>query len=218
MTAISLVEKLKSITDLIFGIEAVVFAAVFFFTAGKRGRERLGWGLEFLAVAVAAFLGYYLHGFHVEYGIHTGLWCILFVVMFSITLGIYLLLIPHLGDASFVCDGETKLLKMAFPILLLVAEILHLMNFHWDIYGYALYAILLAVSLARKTIRGGRKDPRFLLTILLLILAAISQGFKFLFSEYAVVAAHCFLIAALALLFDFALHITEPSYEETDSE
>lgn len=218
MTAITLVEQLKSITDLIFGIEGVVFAVVCFCSAGGVfAKERRGWGFEFLAVAAAAFLGYYLHGFHVEYGIHVGLWFVLFIIMFSITLGIYLLLIPHLGNESFVCDGETKLLKYAFPVLLVLTEALHLLDSHFDIYVYALYAILLAVSLTRKTICGGRKDPRFLLTVLLMVLAAVSQGFKFVFSEYAVVAAHCFLIGSLALLFDFALHITAPVHESDEA-
>lgn len=205
---VSLVEKLKSITDLIFGLEAVVFAAVCFRASGKDNKERHGWAQEFLGVAAAAFLGYYLHGFSMSGSLHTALWFILYVVMFSITLGIYLLLMPHLGNAQFIADGETRFIRRCYYILLVITEILLLLQVDWDIYGFALYAIMLAVSLVKKTIRGSRKDPRFLLSVLLMLLGAVSQGFKFIFSEYAVVAAHCFIIAALALLFDFAMHVS----------
>lgn len=215
MTVTVLVERLKSITDLFFGFEAAGFALVCFITAVRFGKERRGWGCEFFGVVLAAFLGYYLHGYNMSPALHTGLWCLLYVIMFSITIGIYLLLIPHLGDESFVSDPETVFLKRAFPVLLIITEILCLLGVDWDIYGYALFALLLTVSLFRKTFKGGRKDARFILTVVLLALAAISQGFKFIFSEYAVVAAHIFLIAALALLFDFALHITSPSEAET---
>lgn len=208
---ITLVEKLKSVTDLIFGIEAAVFALILLCSARVGMQERRGWGMEFLGVSAAAFLGYYLHGFEKSPTLHTGLWFVLHVIMFSITLGIYLLLMPHLGNPGFSSDGETKLLKRAFPVLLVLTETLLILGAKGDIYGYALYAVMLAVSLVRKTILGSRKDSRFLLSVLLMTLAAVAQGFKFIFSEYAVVAAHCFIIVALALLFDFALHISRQS-------
>ena len=184
-----------------------------FCTAGRGRRERLDWGLEFTGTVIAAFLGYYLHGFPMRSELYTGLWCLLYIVMFSITLGIYMLIMPHLGNEDYSSDTETRFVKRAFPVLLVISEILCMLKFSWDIYGFALFSLMLAVSLEKKAIRGERKDPRFLLTVLLLLLAAAAQGFKFIFSEYSVVASHIFLIAALALLFDFALHITADKTE-----
>lgn len=207
MTSIPLAEYLKSITDLAFGLEAAVFAGIFLCTYRKSGKnERRGWGVAFAALAVVAFLGFFLHGYEMSTALNRILWAILLLITFYLSLKVYMLLMPHLGKESFISDNETRVLNYAFPVLLLLSEILLFTGVRQFFYAYALYAIMLTLSLARKTIRGGRKDPRFLTSVSLMVLAAVAQGFKFIFTEYAPVASHIFLIAALALLFDFALH------------
>ena len=210
-------EFLKGITDLPIAIVCVIFSVLLYRKRHGKDRICLLWALEFLLIGAAGLAGCLSHCFQLSDRFSLILWCILFVMLFELSKGFYILYLEALDRGKFL-SREKVILVSVFEYVCCALSILVLfIRKEYAIFVFAAFGFVLAVLLVLHTKRHEEVFPGLGRLIAVVFLAALAQVLKVFFGDISIVVAHTLVLLSVIILYEIVdrkLFKTETNKQE----